>query len=86
MRQSRRQSIRAFSATPARSAEVELTVGALYMALRISRTDCLPDGKKVSIEGMLQDNDQKVRRRITITTAGSALIQACEKAGVTIPR
>ncbi|GAW14927.1 hypothetical protein ANO14919_043330 [Xylariales sp. No.14919] len=43
---------RAFSATPQRPAEVELTV----------------DGKKVSIE------------------AGAALIQACEKAGVTIPR
>ncbi|KAI0970933.1 hypothetical protein F4678DRAFT_435130 [Xylaria arbuscula] len=43
---------RAFSASPRRPAEVELTV----------------DGKKVSIE------------------AGSALIQACEKAGVTIPR
>ncbi|KAI0192565.1 hypothetical protein EV127DRAFT_425810 [Xylaria flabelliformis] len=43
---------RAFSATPQRPAEVELTI----------------DGKKVSIE------------------AGSALIQACEKAGVTIPR
>ncbi|KAI1364492.1 hypothetical protein F5Y08DRAFT_306507 [Xylaria arbuscula] len=45
-------SSRAFSASPRRPADVELTV----------------DGKKVSIE------------------AGSALIQACEKAGVTIPR
>ncbi|KAI1449439.1 NADH-ubiquinone oxidoreductase 78 kDa subunit mitochondrial precursor [Annulohypoxylon stygium] len=43
---------RAFSATPQRPAEVELTI----------------DGKKVSIE------------------AGSALIQACEKAGSTVPR
>ncbi|TGJ83845.1 hypothetical protein E0Z10_g4916 [Xylaria hypoxylon] len=43
---------RAFSASPRRPAEVELTI----------------DGKKVSIE------------------AGAALIQACEKAGVTIPR
>ncbi|OTB05337.1 hypothetical protein M426DRAFT_319884 [Hypoxylon sp. CI-4A] len=43
---------RAFSATPRRPAEVELTI----------------DGKKVSIE------------------AGSALIQACEKAGSTVPR
>ncbi|KAI0378400.1 NADH-ubiquinone oxidoreductase 78 kDa subunit mitochondrial precursor [Hypomontagnella monticulosa] len=43
---------RAFSATPRRQAEVELTI----------------DGKKVSIE------------------AGSALIQACEKAGVVVPR
>ncbi|KAI1179902.1 hypothetical protein F4777DRAFT_532397 [Nemania sp. FL0916] len=43
---------RAFSASPRRPAEVEITV----------------DGKKVSIE------------------AGAALIQACEKAGVTIPR
>ncbi|KAI1411770.1 NADH-ubiquinone oxidoreductase 78 kDa subunit mitochondrial precursor [Hypoxylon sp. FL1857] len=46
------RSSRAFSATPRRPAEVELTI----------------DGKKVSIE------------------AGSALIQACEKAGVTVPR
>ncbi|KAI0508323.1 hypothetical protein F5B22DRAFT_621615 [Xylaria bambusicola] len=46
------KSSRAFSASPRRPAEVELTV----------------DGKKVSIK------------------AGSALIQACEKAGVTIPR
>lgn len=44
--------LRAFTTTPKRTAEVELTV----------------DGKKVSIE------------------AGSALIQACEKAGVVIPR
>ncbi|TKA64463.1 NADH-ubiquinone oxidoreductase 78 kDa subunit, mitochondrial [Cryomyces minteri] len=43
---------RAFSSTPWRPAEVELTI----------------DGKKVSIE------------------AGSALIQACEKAGSTVPR
>ncbi|KAI1210548.1 NADH-ubiquinone oxidoreductase 78 kDa subunit mitochondrial precursor [Annulohypoxylon truncatum] len=46
------RSSRAFSATPQRPAEVELTI----------------DGKKVSIE------------------AGSALIQACEKAGSTVPR
>ncbi|KAI3320707.1 hypothetical protein HD806DRAFT_227852 [Xylariaceae sp. AK1471] len=51
-RQAAAKASRAFSATPQRPAEVELTV----------------DGKKVSIE------------------AGSALIQACEKAGVTIPR
>ncbi|KAI8623522.1 hypothetical protein F5Y19DRAFT_371003 [Xylariaceae sp. FL1651] len=51
-RQAAARASRAFSATPQRPAEVELTI----------------DGKKVSIE------------------AGSALIQACEKAGVTIPR
>ncbi|KAI0116368.1 hypothetical protein GGR51DRAFT_555388 [Nemania sp. FL0031] len=51
-RQSAAKASRAFSASPRRPAEVELTI----------------DGKKVSIE------------------AGSALIQACEKAGVTIPR
>ncbi|KAL8831471.1 MAG: hypothetical protein Q9191_000843 [Dirinaria sp. TL-2023a] len=52
VRQPRFHGARAFSVTPTRPAEVELTI----------------DGKKVSIE------------------AGSALIQACEKAGVTIPR
>ncbi|KAI3338554.1 hypothetical protein F4824DRAFT_459601 [Ustulina deusta] len=51
-RQAAARASRAFSASPQRPAEVELTI----------------DGKKVSIE------------------AGSALIQACEKAGATIPR
>lgn len=43
------------------------------------------DGKQVSIEGMLWD-ESALGVMLTIATAGSALIQACEKAGVTIPR
>ena len=47
--------------------------------------DQLPDGKKVSIEGVAR----RTRLQGTMAdegVAGSALIQACEKAGVTIPR
>ena len=55
-------------------AEVELTV----------------DGKKVSIEGKShlsrESSDTSGYSANPRATAGSALIQACEKAGVTIPR
>jgi hypothetical protein len=46
---------------------------------------CASDGKQVSIEGM-QGNDQAGWEDADDCLAGSALIQACEKAGSVIPR
>lgn len=64
---------------------MELIIGRSSHTFDEHSTDCISDGKKVSIEGMpLPRNVDGTG--ITIATAGSALIQACEKAGVTIPR
>lgn len=58
-------------------------VGNLYTCELVDANPDL-DGKKVSIEGMLFDSMEC--SILMNETAGSALIQACEKAGVTIPR
>lgn len=81
---------RTFATTPQRQAEVELTIGKTACS-QWAVDHCTDNqfrwkesfGRRYAhVESPLRELKQNVDRII----AGSALIQACEKAGVTIPR
>lgn len=86
-RQSNHHAARTFGTTQSRRAEVELTIGMEHhIENRYGNADVHCRWEEGVDRRYCYEFCGPIRSKLTIATAGSALIQACEKAGVTIPR